>query len=91
MWFNGPTFGKRAQPATPTQKMRPGTIATKVIAQFIRQIDAIIAEGGVFGREFDSAFGALVTNYALFTASTQATAYADCLACFPALNTRWAR
>ena len=91
MWFNGLAFDKRAQPATPPQKMKPGTIACKVVAQFTRQIDAIIAEGGAFGREFDSAFSALVTNYALFTATSQATAHADCLACFPQLDTRWTR
>jgi len=71
--------------------MKSGTLACKVVSQFIKQLDAIISEGGAFGREFDSAFSALVTNYALFTASTQATAHADCLACFPQLDNRWTR
>lgn len=81
---------KETQPQT-ENKMKPGTLACLITARLITQIDAILLKGGAFSREFDDAFSTLVTNYALFTASTRSDAHAACLACFPQLNTRWTR
>lgn len=66
-----------------------GTIAHKVIAKFITQLDSIILECGTESREFRDSMSCLITNYRLFSGVTESQAWKDCQAAFPQLNSRW--